>query len=78
MSAPRKIAQIRPVFILWTTLICWPIQVLGLMVGLRLLRDEGFDLPTPGYWSSFIVMLGVNILYTAVTLTRTILETGNK
>ena len=74
MSAPRKIEGERVWFFIVTSVICWPIQALGLMVGVGLLRAEGFDLPAIGYWSSFIVILGVTNIYTGVTLTRDVLK----
>ena len=58
----------------FTGLFCWPIEALTAMIGLRVLHSQGFQLPTPGYWSSFIVVFGFDMLRLAFMLTRSVLD----
>ena len=55
-------------------LFCWPFEAAFMMWGLALLHGQGFGVPTPGYWSSFLVSLGGDLILGAVTLTRRTLE----
>lgn len=62
----------------WTLLIigmvAWPLESLFAMWGCDLLEHEGFNVPTPGYVSCFVVSLGLGFIYGAVTLERRMVD----
>ena len=54
--------------------ILWPFEALMVMCGFRLLVNQGFDLPAPGYWSSFMVALGISLIYNAASVSSKLTE----
>ena len=63
---------------LFSSLFCWPTEALICMWGLRLLHDRGFDVPAPGYWSSFLVSLGLGLVVKSATLARRVMEDSER
>jgi len=53
---------------LFISALCWPQEALFVMWGLHLLKHEGFNVPTPGYVSCFLVALALSLLWSAATM----------
>lgn len=56
------------------SLICWPFGALCAMLGLAVLHHEQFPVPAVGYWGSFLVVIGLELLKSAATFTSDILQ----
>lgn len=55
-----------------------PLDALSLMIGLDILEHYGFNVPTPGFWSSFIVAWAGQFIVGAVTSKQAMLDRFEK
>lgn len=64
----KKLNVERVVTRILVNLLLWPLEAAMVMWGLDLLADRGFDLPSPGYATSFVISFALGLLYGAVRI----------